>query len=107
MERARQLLTESQATFEQLGDRQLLAWTLSIEGMLERAARRPTESAARFAASLELWRPVGNLFGIAFSLIADAQTALDTGDRNRAARNLDEAVPLVRRIGECWATAWH
>lgn len=103
--RARQLLTESRATFEQLGDRQLLAWALSIEGMLERADHRPTKSAAQFAASLELWRAVGNLFGIAFSLIGSAEIALDQHDYRRAAPHLDEAVPLVRRIGECWATA--
>ena len=73
--------------------------------MLERADRRPTKSAAQFAASLELWRAVGNLFGMAFSLIGSADIALDQHDYRRAARHLDEALPLVRRIGECWATA--
>jgi tetratricopeptide (TPR) repeat protein len=69
---------------------------------LERAAGRKAAALERFATAIELWRTVGNDWGLAFSLVGDAEAALDNGLPERASLNLDEALPLLRRTGVCW-----
>jgi hypothetical protein len=36
------------------------------------------------------------------ALASDAEVALGGGDRQRASRNLEEALPLLRSTGVCW-----
>jgi tetratricopeptide (TPR) repeat protein len=102
LNRASELLKEARPALERLDDRQLLAWALTIDGLVERAAGRPATARERFTASIKLWRSVGNLFGLAFTLVGDAEAALDQTDHAHAAANLGEAVPLLRRTGVCW-----
>jgi tetratricopeptide (TPR) repeat protein len=99
--RASSLLDEARVTLEGLHDRQLLAWALAGQGLLERGSSRPTAAFERFEASIELWRAVGNVFGLASALVDDADLALEQGDRGRARRDLEEALPLMRRTGHC------
>ena len=101
IDRASRLLEEARTTLEGLQDRQLLAWTLTTHGLLERASGRPAAAFDRFEAGIELWRAVGNVFGLAYALVNDADLALDQGDRRRALRDLEEALPLMRRTGHC------
>lgn len=65
LDRASRLLEEARTTLEGLHDRQLLAWALIAQGLLERAAGRPAAAFDRFEASIELWRGVGNVFELA------------------------------------------
>jgi predicted ATPase/tRNA A-37 threonylcarbamoyl transferase component Bud32 len=101
-ERASALLEDARSTLERLGDRQLLAWALTNQGRLERAAGRSAAALERYAASVDLWRAVGNDWGLGFSLVGDAEAALDVDAGERAARELDEALPLLRRTGGCF-----
>jgi hypothetical protein len=71
------------------------------QGVLERTAGRPAVALERFAAGIDLWRSVGNAWGLGVSLVADADAALDRDVMDRASRDLDEAVPLLRRTGVC------
>ena len=100
--RASELLEDARSMLEELHDRQILAWTLGMQGLLGRAAGRPGEALSRFETSVGHWREVGNSFGLAFSLVGHAETALDLGDRACALRDLEEALPLFRRTGVCW-----
>jgi non-specific serine/threonine protein kinase len=101
-DRASALIEKARSTLERLGDRQLLAWALTNQGVLDRAAGRPAAALERFVAGVDLWRSVGNDWGLGFSLVGDAEAALDENDVNRASRDLDEALPLLRRSGVCW-----
>jgi tetratricopeptide (TPR) repeat protein len=101
-DRASALLEEARSTLERLGDSQLLAWALTNQGVLERAAGRPAVALGRFAASIDRWRSVGNDWGLGVSLVGDAEAALDEDAVGRASRDLDEALPLLRRTGVCW-----
>ena len=101
LDRAPRLLEEARTTLEDLHLRQLLAWALTVQGRLEHAAGRPGAAFDRFEASIELWRGDGNAFGLALSLVCDANVALDQGARERAFRDLEEALPLMRRTGIC------
>jgi tetratricopeptide (TPR) repeat protein len=101
IDRASRLLEEARTTLEGLQDRQLLAWTLTTQGLLERASGRPADAFNRFEAGIELWRAVGNVFGLAYALVDDADLALDQGARDRALRDLEEALPLMRGTGHC------
>ena len=100
--RASELLEDARSMLEELHDRPILAWTLGMQGLLERAAGRPGEALSRFQTSVGHWREVGNSFGLAFSLVGHAEAALDLGDRACALRDLEEALPLFRRTGVCW-----
>ena len=100
--RASELLEDARSMLEELHDRQILAWTLGMQGLLGRAAGRPGEALSRFQTSVGHWREVGNSFGLAFSLVGHAEAALDLGDRACALRDLEEALPLFRRTGVCW-----
>jgi tetratricopeptide (TPR) repeat protein len=104
IDRASRLLQEAHATLERLDDRQLLAWTLAIEGVLASAAER-FEEAFVLERSVTLYRLVDNMFGVAFALAFDAEVALGRGDRQRASRDLEEALPLFRWTGACWPMA--
>jgi tetratricopeptide (TPR) repeat protein len=53
------------ATFERLDDRQLLAWTLSVEGLLASAAGRSGEAFSCFERSVALCRLVDSMLGLA------------------------------------------
>jgi non-specific serine/threonine protein kinase len=101
LERASALLEDARSTLERLGDSQLLAWAVTNQGVLERTAGRPAVALERFAAGIDLWRSVGNAWGLGVSLVADADAALDRDVMDRASRDLDEAVPLLRRTGVC------
>jgi predicted ATPase/tRNA A-37 threonylcarbamoyl transferase component Bud32 len=101
LDRAPRLLEEARTTLEDLHDRALLAWTLSAQGILEHASGRPAAAFDRFEASIELLRPLGNVFALAAALVDDAALALDQGARDRALRDLEEALPLMRRTGHC------
>jgi non-specific serine/threonine protein kinase len=101
-DRASALLEEARSTLARLGDSQLLAWALTNQGLLERAAGRPAVALERFAAGIDLWRTVGNDWGLGVSLVGDAEAALDRDAGERAARDLDEALPLLRGTGVCW-----
>jgi non-specific serine/threonine protein kinase len=101
LDRASRLLVEARTTLEDLQDRQLLAWTLGAQGILERASGRPAAAFDRFEASIELLRALGNVFALAAALVDDADLALDQGARDRALRDLEEALPLMRRTGHC------
>jgi tetratricopeptide (TPR) repeat protein len=90
------------ATFERLDDRQLLAWTLSVEGLLASAAGRSGEAFSCFERSVALCRLVDSMLGLALALAFDAEVALGRGDRQRSSRDLEEALPLFRRIGMRW-----
>jgi tetratricopeptide (TPR) repeat protein len=105
LDRAWRLLQEAHAILERLDDRQLLAWTLSIEGLLASAAERAEEAYSCFERSATLWRLVDNMFGLTYALAFDAEVALGRGDRQRASRDLEEALPLIRWIGACWGMA--
>jgi predicted ATPase len=105
LDRAARLLDEARMILEPLHDYQLLAFALSVQGMLEHAAGRSAAAFDRFEASIELWRAVGNVFGLAGALINDADAALDQGAHERAARDLDEALPLMRGTGICYDLA--
>jgi hypothetical protein len=54
---------------------------------------------------IRLHRLVDNNFGVALALTLGAEVALDRGDRQRASRDLEEALPLVRWTGHCGAMA--
>jgi non-specific serine/threonine protein kinase len=99
IDRASRLLEEARTTLEGLKDRQLLAWTLTTQGLLERASGRPADAFNRFEAGIGLWRAVGNVLGLALALVDDADLALDQGKRDRALRDLEEALPLMRGTG--------
>jgi tetratricopeptide (TPR) repeat protein len=105
LDRASRLLQEARATLERLDDRQLLAFTLAMEGMLASAAERPEEAFSCFERSVALYRLVDNNFGVALALTLDAEVALDRGNRQRASRDVEEALPLVRWTGHCGAMA--
>jgi tetratricopeptide (TPR) repeat protein len=100
LDRASRLLQEAHATLERLDDRQLLAWTLAVEGLLAGAAERFEEAFSCFERSVTLCRQVDSMFGHA--LACDAEVALGRGDRQRASRDLEEALPLLRSTGVCW-----
>jgi tetratricopeptide (TPR) repeat protein len=101
LDRASHLLEDARTTLEGLHDRQLLAWTLTQQGLLEGASGRPAVAFDRFEAGIELWRAVGNVFGLASALVDDADLALDQGARDRALRDLEEALPLMRGTCHC------
>jgi tetratricopeptide (TPR) repeat protein len=65
LDRASRLLQEAHATFERLNDRQLLAWTLSVEGLLASAAGRSEEAFSCFERSVALCRLVDSMLGLA------------------------------------------
>jgi tetratricopeptide (TPR) repeat protein len=105
LDRTSRLPQEAHATFERLDDRQLLGWTLAVEGLLASAAERFEEAFSCFERSITLGRLVDNMFGLALALAFDAEVALGRGDRQRASRDLEEALPLFRRTGVCWGVA--
>jgi non-specific serine/threonine protein kinase len=105
LDRASPLLQEAHATFERLDDRQLLAWTLAVAGLLAGAAERFEEAFSCFERSVTLCRLVDNMLGLALALAFDAEVALGRGDRQRASRDLEEALPLFRRTGVCSGVA--
>jgi predicted ATPase len=99
-DRASALLENARSSLERLGDSQLLASALTNQGVLERAAGRPDAALERFAASIDLWRSVGNAWGLGFSLVGDAEAALDTETCERASRDLDDVLKASARLAE-------
>jgi non-specific serine/threonine protein kinase len=101
LNRASELLDAARSMLEPLQDRQILAWNLATQGLLERIAGRPVEALHRLEMSIRHWRQVGNDFGLGFSLVGHAEAALDLHDRECASRDLEEAIPLLRHSGVC------
>ena len=95
------------AYFELTGDRELPeppdAWTRSTIGLMRLVllenAGRVQEQVGEIDATIEGFRQVGDLWGVATSLGVRAQTEAYDGSFDRALATWDEALPLLEKLG--------
>ncbi|MEU5263753.1 BTAD domain-containing putative transcriptional regulator [Amycolatopsis sp. NPDC021455] len=90
-------LSAALATFEDLGDAHGTAMAHRNLALLDEA--RGTDPRPRFERALAEFRVAGDPVGEAYVLGRLAQTALDTGDEERAGEHLAEALRICDRTG--------
>jgi tetratricopeptide (TPR) repeat protein len=86
-------------------DPSVLGLLLSRRGGVLRAQGQTAAARAMFEEGLALRRLDNHEWAIARSLLAVAHLALDDGDRTSARVYLEEALEIVRRLGDGWGLA--
>jgi tetratricopeptide (TPR) repeat protein len=99
--RARELYEECLALARDLGDKPLIAFTLTALGILLNTQGAHEEAQALLAEGLMLNRDLGNMLGISYCLLALAAVAAAAGRPERAARlfGADEALRRPMAVG--------
>jgi predicted ATPase/DNA-binding CsgD family transcriptional regulator len=97
---ASSLLSEALDSARRSQDAGVLALVLTTRGAKLRADGQAAAARAMFEEGLALRRQTAHEWGIARSLLALAHMALDEGDRTLARVYLEEALEIVRRLGD-------
>jgi tetratricopeptide (TPR) repeat protein len=92
---ARPLLERSYALASQAGDKLTLSYAIRHLGFAEMAAGNSGAAREHLAESLRLRREIGFMPGVAAALLALAELAAESGDREAAQPLLDEAVSVA------------
>ncbi|MEZ4867854.1 MAG: tetratricopeptide repeat protein [Caldilineaceae bacterium] len=103
--RARELLEESLALFQELTDRDKSVLVLTNLGFLELFQGYYTRATPCFEANLEYYQSLGDVGGIASSFNNLGLVALYSGDSAQAAASFAESLRLFHQIGETQAIA--
>jgi tetratricopeptide (TPR) repeat protein len=99
-EQSQSLLREAAESFDQLGDRRGLAWTLVPLSFAFGAEPELESLAARLDASIGLMREVGFGFGLALALAARGRLAFYQRDDDLIYALLDEALVVSEQVGD-------
>jgi predicted ATPase len=105
LDRARMLLDEALASFEENGSERGCADSWARLAHLELAEGRVEDAVALFERARALRQRLGDRRGTALALVGLGQTAMEVGEHRRAARLLREAADTFRRAGDRWGLA--
>ena len=103
---ARPFLDRSAELAAQAGDRLTLSYAVRHLGFAEMAAGNTELAGEHFTASLQLRREIGFMPGVAAALLALAEFAAESGDREAALPLLDEAVSVAEACGAQRVVHW-
>jgi predicted ATPase/class 3 adenylate cyclase len=103
-QRAQALLEESLTTARALGDKQAVAFSLTLVGQILQFGEEIEQGTAMQDESVALYREIGDAWGIAFALVSRGQTALIRGEHAHAAALGEESLALFRYVGDAWGS---
>jgi predicted ATPase/DNA-binding XRE family transcriptional regulator len=93
------MIEESRELFEQLGDRQGIAYGLGTGGLIVLGQGRPEESLALMLESADIDLELGNKWGAASMLGFSATVPFGQGDLARARQLAERGLSLAREVG--------
>jgi non-specific serine/threonine protein kinase len=99
-EAARRFLEPGLARARELGEMNLIAWTLHQLGHLSRDRGELAEARAQYEASLRIWRERGDARGIAITLLALGRLALIEGRVDEGLALLQDSLWRYRALGD-------
>ena len=102
---AHSFLEESRVLSHELGDKEGMAYSLSILGLVVDSQSDYGRARELFEGSLTLFRNLGDKWGVGESLRRLAAVAQHQGDYERATQLCEESLALLREVGYKWGVA--